>query len=165
MLLPIAFALSSCSAGGGATSEDPAANAEKATAERPHIVWGETDSTRLTRLGAAEIRAALLGKMVGYSPPGWADAGSHEEYHGDGRWTGTRLSRGPIPFSGRWHVDDARLCVVAESGMVAGALKDGPLCRTVWLDRKTGALLMEDAMSQGRGLLILSVRAIPAAPK
>ena len=127
--------------------------------ERPEI-WGEVDTGHFTRLGSDEIRAALLGRLVAYDPPGTADAGAHEEYHEDGRWSGLRYSRGPIPFSGRWHVEDDRLCVAAEQGRVAGQLRNGPLCRALWRDPKSGDLLMEHAMYQGQGLLRLSTRAL-----
>lgn len=126
-------------------------------AESPEGVWGETDTTHLTRLSSVEIRSALAGNLARYSPPGWADAGAHEEYH-DGRWSGVRYSRGPIPFSGRWHVDDSRLCVTAERGYVAGRLREGALCRAVWRDGRTGDLLMDHAMNQERGLLRLSIQ-------
>ncbi len=106
-------------------------------------------------------QAVTVTREFSYEPPGTADAGAHEEYHENGSWSGMRYSRGPIPFSGRWHVEDDRLCVTAESGLVAGRLSDGPVCRAVWRDGRSGDLLMEHAMAQGRGLLVLSIRPLP----
>lgn len=159
--LAVALALSACNGGNDPDGGGPEPSRENAVTEPPEIVWGETDTTGLTRLGSDEIRLALLGNLVSYTPPGAADAGAHEEFHEDGRWSGLRYSRGPIRFSGRWHVEDGQLCVAAESGLVAGRLRDGPLCRAVWRDSRGGGLLMEHAMHQGRGLLRLSTHALP----
>lgn len=160
LLLPLAPALSACDVRDEPRGDGPAAPRETQVVERPETIRGDVDTGQFTRLGSDEISAALLGRLVAYSPPGMADAGTHEEFHEDGRWSGIRYSRGPIPFSGRWHVEDGRLCVAAEQGYVAGQLKDGPLCRALWRDPKSGELLMEHAMYQGGGLLRLSTRAI-----
>jgi hypothetical protein len=77
-----------------------------------------------------------------------------EGYEEDGAWRGTRLSRGPIGFSGRWRIADDRLCTVAESGLVVPR----EVCRELWRDPGTGDLLMEHVMGAGRGLLRLRLR-------
>lgn len=155
LLVPIA---SGCD--DGDRRRERADSPETEMVKPPQMVWGEVDTTRFTRLGSEEILTALSGHVAAYEPPGTADAGANEEFHEDGRWAGVRLSRGPIPFSGRWEVRNGRLCVTAEDGYVAGQLRDGPLCRAVWRDPRGGDLLMEHAMAQGRGLLRLSVGAI-----
>jgi hypothetical protein len=85
---------------------------------------------------AGARKRAVAGAGIGLRPPlqPWPLAGTN----------------GPIPFSGRWHVDDSRLCVTAEDGFVAGRLREGTLCRAVWRDGPTGALLIDHAVSQGR---------------
>lgn len=115
-------------------------------------IWGETDTARLRRLDAGEIRAAVFGKRVSYNPPGTADAGANEEYLADGTWRGTRLSRGPVGFSGRWRIANGRLCTRQETG-IGGALEE--VCREMWRDPQNGDLLMEHMMGAGRGLLRL----------
>jgi hypothetical protein len=114
----------------------------------------------LRQLDEAEIRAVFAGKSISYEKPGTADAGVHEEFHEDGSWRGIRYSRGPISFSGRWYLDRSRLCVVVKSGYVAGALRHGPLCRSIWRDELSGEFTMEDAMTQGEAPLVLSLRSL-----
>lgn len=116
--------------------------------------WGETDTARLRRLNGDEIRVALLGKMVSYEPPRTADAGANEVYLADGTWRGMRFSRAVLDFSGRWQIVDDRLCTTAERGLVVPR----HVCRELWRDPRTGALLMEHMMGAGRGLLRLTIR-------
>ena len=161
LLLPMAAALGAC----GAADDRENALAHSSEQEAPAPtgrIWGETDTSHMVRLVAAEIDAALRGRLVAYAPSNSADAGAHEEFHADGRWRGVRYSRGPIPFSGRWQIGEDRLCVAAESGYLAGPLRRGPRCREVWRDGRSGELLMEHAMDEpGQGLMRLRVRTLP----
>jgi hypothetical protein len=93
-------------------------------------------------LGSAEIKQSLTGKLISYSPPGWADAGAHEEFHKDGSWGGLRYSRGPDKFSGRWSVEANQLCVVADKGSSVEKQHPGKYCRQVWKNTSTGQLLI-----------------------
>lgn len=104
----------------------------------------------LARLDSSQIRAALTGKIVRYSPPGWADADVHEEFRPDGKWGGIVYGRGPMGFAGRWDVRNDQLCVVAEQGLWAALRERVWYCRMVWRDPQTGRLLM-DHVSGGYG--------------
>ena len=95
-------------------------------------------------LDPSEIRITLTGKLVSYSPPGWADAGLHEEFHEAGVWKGVYYSRGPIGFSGRWEVQKNQLCVLPDRGTIVAAWFAGQRCRNVWRIEESGQLLMED---------------------
>ena len=100
-----------------------------------------SDAQGAKRLTSAEIQKALSGKIIVYSPAGWADADVSEEYHTDGTWGGILYSVGPTPFSGRWFVANDQVCVVAERG-VAQRWHDGQYCRDLWRERTTGHLRM-----------------------
>ena len=91
-------------------------------------------------LRSDEIRKALVGKLISYSPPGSADMGIHEEFHPGGTWRGILYGRGPIPFSGRWSIDDDQICVESDGGSAAERWHSGRYCRKVWQDRKSGEL-------------------------
>ena len=108
-------------------------------------------------LGSAEIRHSLIGKLIFYSPPGWADAGIHEEFHEDGKWRGIYYSRGPVDFSGRWSVEANQLCVVADRGSIAEKWHAGKYCRQVWKNKHTAQLLLAH-LTGVDGLQIVSVR-------
>ena len=159
LLIPSAILLAACSAGDDPGKTQPMPNNSNPPPTPPASVaapptsrtWGETDTAGLRGLDANEIRTALVGTTIGYNPPGWADAGAVETYHEDGTWTGIRLSRGPLDFRGRWQIVNNRLCTSAESGLVVPR----DVCRTLWRDPETGALLMEHMMGAGRGLLRL----------
>jgi hypothetical protein len=110
-------------------------------------------------LGSAEIRHSLVGKLIAYSPPGWADAGVSEEFHEDGKWRGIRYSRGPVDFSGRWSVEANQLCVVADKGSSAEKWHAGKYCRQVWKNKRTGRLLLAH-LTGADGLQVLSVRGL-----
>jgi hypothetical protein len=97
----------------------------------------------LVRLDGRQIRAALTGRTVSYSPPGWADAGASETFYPDGRWAGLRLSRGPLEFAGRWWARAHALCVVATSGLILKGGTGAPYCRAVWRNPRTGDLMMD----------------------
>ena len=118
-----------------------------------------SEGASLRRLSSQEIRSALIGMFVSYSPPGSADSDVHEEYHPEGKWSGVRYQRAADDFSGRWWVEDGRLCVAADDGLVSGQLREGTLCRVVWRDTN-GSLLMEHAMQQREKPLLLSVRSL-----
>jgi len=114
----------------------------------------------LRQLTSSEIDAALRGKLVSYSPPGFADAGIHEEYHADWRWAGTRYGRGPFPFAGQWKVHKNQLCVQSKSGLSRILPERGWWCRKVWKDT-SGKLLMSHltlGASLKLDLMKLSVR-------
>ena len=95
------------------------------------------------QLNSGDIRIALVGKLVAYAPAGWADAGIHEEFHEGGQWKGIYYSRGPIPFSGRWAIQNNQLCVVPDRDAVVAAWFDGRRCRNVWRVGETGRLLIK----------------------
>jgi hypothetical protein len=109
-------------------------------------------------LGSAEIRHSLVGKLIAYSPPGWADAGVSEEFHEGGKWRGLYLSRGPVDFSGRWSVEANQLCVVADRGSFAEKWHAGKYCRQVWKNKRTGQLLLTHLTGHPDGLQTLSVQ-------
>jgi hypothetical protein len=159
----IAFGLAACE-GGAPPGPGAASNGAHASPDAQPAVSNKAGSAQLRQLDGEEIRAALTGNLVSYSKPGWADTGVHEEFHDGGRWRGIRYSRGPIPFSGRWHIENSQLCVTAETGVVAGILRDGPLCRAVWRDEAIDGLLMEDAMAQGGAPLPLRVQSLAEFP-
>ncbi|MBO9622665.1 MAG: hypothetical protein J7500_08125 [Sphingomonas sp.] len=94
-------------------------------------------------LGAAEIRAALSGKVIAYGPKGWADAGIHEEFQEKGIWKGIYYSFGPIPFSGRWSVVGNQLCVSPDRRAIVAHWFEGSRCRSIWRERTSGALKLE----------------------
>jgi len=108
-------------------------------------------------LSSVEIRHSLIGKLIDYSPPGWADADVSEQFHEDGKWQGAALSRGPIPFSGRWSIEADKLCVVSNRGSFAEKWHHGKYCRQVWKNKRTGQLLMAH-LTGFKELQILSVR-------
>lgn len=118
-------------------------------------------------LRQAEIRKALTGKLVSYSPPGWADAGVHEEYHSNGTWRGIRYGRGPIPFSGRWSIRNDQLCVQADKETIAVRFPSGQRCRHVWRDEATGRLWINHLTigpsdSLGIGAQLLNISELPS---
>ena len=53
--------------------------------------------------------------------------------------------------------------MTAEAGSVAGRLREGQLCRPICQDNGGTELLMEHAMSQGQGLLVVSIRPLPSS--
>lgn len=118
--------------------------------------WGRQDRDNLRALKSAEIRVALTGKLVSYSPSGWADADVHEEYHQGGRWRGIQYSRGPLPFAGRWEVQGDELCVKGERDPPRLA-PIGRICRSVWRDDRTGQIWIAHVTNRDRGLLVLSI--------
>ena len=118
---------------------------------------------RALPLKPGEISKALVGKRISYVPPGWTDAGLEEEFHPDGIWRGLLYDRVPIPFSGRWSIDDGKMCVTADRGNFAERWHTGRHCRLVWKNRTSGELLIDylpDQRSSSRkiGLQTLSVR-------
>jgi hypothetical protein len=128
--------------------------------------FAQSDRASLERLDASEIRAALTGNLVHYSPPGWADAGAHEEFHPDGKWGGMRYGRGPMPFSGQWDVRDDQLCVHARQGLWEKLERPEWFCRTLWRDTRSGALRMDHIAAGfggtfGEGLQTLTVQPLP----
>jgi len=120
-------------------------------------------SGSLRQLTSSEIGTALKGKLVLYAPPGFADAGIHEEYHGDGRWAGIRYGRGPLPFAGRWKVQKNQLCVQTERGLSGGQWERGWWCRKVWKDTSGKLLMMHLTLGESLklDLMKLSVRQLP----
>lgn len=120
-------------------------------------------SEDLLPLKASELRDALVGKLISYNPPGWADIGVHEEFHPDGSWRGILYGRGPIPFTGRWAIQGDQMCVTADSGTVAESWHKGEYCRKVWRNPKTGQLQIyylpdQPSSPQRMGLQTISVR-------
>lgn len=125
---------------------------------------------QMVRLGDADIRTALAGNLISYSPPGWFDAGAHEEFHRDGTWRGIRYSRGPIGFSGVWAIKDDQLCVSQIQGLWEKIGGPAELCRALWRDAQTGGLWIDhvrigfDGLGGGRpmnaGLQALTVRSL-----
>ena len=113
------------------------------------------DAPATQLLGSAEIRQSFTGKYIFYSPPGWADAGVHEEFHQDGKWRGIRYSRGPVEFSGRWSVEANKLCVLPDRASPAGKH-----CRQIWKNKHTGQLLLDHLSGLG-GLQTVSIRDLP----
>ena len=123
----------------------------------------EGSRTEGKQLRAAEIRQTLSGKLVSYSPPGWADVGVHEEFRDDGTWGGIHYGRGPDPFSGRWTVKNDKLCVTAESGSIAQKWHPSEYCRKVWQvgemkQLRMGYLLDQPSSSHNFGPQVLSVK-------
>lgn len=100
-------------------------------------------ATGLKALNAAEIRSAIVGRSVSYVPPGTADTGVQEIFETDGRWHGTQYGRGPIPFGGRWTIEGDRLCVLDQSGRLQRVRNSAQLCRAVWRDQRSKALVMD----------------------
>jgi hypothetical protein len=121
------------------------------------------DATNLRQLTSSEISLALRGHLVAYSPPHFFDAGIHEEFHQDGRWAGTRYSRGPVPFAGRWRVEKNELCVRSESALSGKTWERGWVCRKVWKGA-SGKLFMRH-LTLGLALKLepmeLTVRPLP----
>ncbi|MEG3143345.1 hypothetical protein U1839_01645 [Sphingomonas sp. RT2P30] len=114
-------------------------------------------------LTSREVRTALVGKLIMYTPAGTADMGVHEEFHPDGLWRGALYGRGPIPFSGRWSIERDQICVAADGGTPAKRWHPELYCRNVWQNRRTGELRMnylpdQPAPSQKMGLQTLTVR-------
>jgi hypothetical protein len=101
------------------------------------------EATQEGPLGEPGIRRALVGKVIAYAPPGWADAGIREEFRKDRSWKGIYFSRGPVPFSGRWIVAGNRLCVTPDPGTVVARWFEGRRCRRVWRAHVPGQLLIE----------------------
>ena len=125
-----------------------------------------SSKAKLHQLNSREVASALAGKLASYSPPGWADAGVHEEYHIGGMWRGIRYGRGPVSFSGRWKIENGQLCVRAESGLAGAPWERGWVCRKVWRDHVSGKLLMAHMSfgidpKRGLGPLELLVRQLP----
>ena len=119
---------------------------------------GLADEAR--RLSGGEVRRALTGKLIAYSPPGWADAGVHEEFHPDGSWRGLGYSRGPVPFSGGWSIRGDQLCVRPAPRSMVAAWFEGSRCRYLWRDRATGPLRIEHLDPRRGGLLQLAVKSL-----
>lgn len=118
--------------------------------------------THPVSLRQAEIRKAVTGKAVSYSPPDWADSGVREEYHSNGIWRGIRYGRGPIPFAGRWTIRNDQLCVQADKETIAARFPSGERCRHVWRDEATGRLWIDHLMiapsaSPGVGAQLLTI--------
>ena len=118
-------------------------------------------------LKSGEISKALVGKEIGYNPPGWADTAIAEEFYPDGKWGGMLAGRGPVHFSGRWSIDGGKMCVMADRGTIAERWHPGRYCRQVWRDRASGKLLMDYLPDQApsrwkMGLQVLSVQDLPA---
>lgn len=132
-------------------------------------ITGPAQAQRV-RLDDAAIRAALVGNLITYSPPGWYDAGAHEEFPTDGTWRGIRYSFGPIDFSGLWEIKGGQLCVSDIHGLWETMGAPAELCRSLWRDVHTGALWMDhiaigfDGLGGGRtstyGLQLLKVRSL-----
>ncbi|QCI92189.1 hypothetical protein [Novosphingobium sp. EMRT-2] len=117
-------------------------------------------------LKSSEIEKALVGKWIRYNPPGWADSDIHEEFHPDGKWRGSLSGLGPIYFTGRWSIEDDRVCVVADKGTFAESWHAGLYCRQVLQNRETEDLLigyLPDRPDSPRkmGLQVVEVRALP----
>ncbi|MGY2735536.1 hypothetical protein [Sphingomonas sp. UYP23] len=91
-------------------------------------------------LSSNEIRKALAGKSIRYSPPGWAEVAMYEEFHSDGVWSGVEAGRGAWSFSGRWLITANQICVTADAGTSFERWHSGQSCRKIWQDRKTGLL-------------------------
>jgi hypothetical protein len=121
-------------------------------------------SEQRTPLNDTDIGEALTGNLVSYSPPGWADAGIHEEFHEGGVWRGIYYSRGPRPFTGHWAIRNAQLCVSPDKGAIVAQWFIGDRCRTVWRDRRTGRLFLEhlDPRPYGLEALPLGVKKLKA---
>ena len=126
------------------------------------------DKVHPVSLSPAEIREALTGKLVSYSPAGLADAGVHEEYHRNGLWRGKIYGRGPSPFSGQWSIRGNQLCVQADQGAIIRRLAAGKRCRQVWRDKATGRLWINHLiprLSRVRpaAVQLLTIRQLPSA--
>lgn len=132
-----------------------------AAASVPAAAAPNADPAQLTRLGAGEIRQALVGRRIAYSPPRWSDAGVHEEFHPDGRWQGIYYGRGPMPVAGRWALHGNRVCVVPTSGYLARSSFPRTICRSVWRNRRTGRLLIDHVSMKGAGLMAPTIDPLP----
>jgi hypothetical protein len=124
---------------------------------------GPGDTVKPRQLTSSEISLAFRGHLVAYSPPHFFDAGIHEEFHEGGRWAGTRYSRGPVPFAGRWKVEKNELCVRSESGLSGKTWERRWVCRKVSKD--TSGKLFMPHLTLGLALKLepmeLSVRQLP----
>lgn len=107
------------------------------------------------QLSSAEIDAALRGKLIRYAPVGSADGKVLEEFHVDGRWTGTRYMRGPSPFAGHWYVSDDQLCVTAEQDLDWSRFAHGPVCRKVL--RVAGSSVLQTKHISGDNDVMLTI--------
>ena len=101
----------------------------------------------LRRLDAHEVRLTLTGYRISYALPSSADSKISEWFGNDGKWGGTRYSRGPFDFKGHWEITDGRVCVLEEPSPFSKT--KGWICREVWQDTRDGSLYMTGLGSKG----------------
>jgi hypothetical protein len=116
------------------------------------------------RLNTLEMSSELVGKTISYSPPGYLDAGISEDFNVNGSWGGYYYSRGPVRFSGQWHIRNNQVCVTPDKEAIVAQWFSGTRCRAVFRIPGAGGLSIEglDPRHADEGLLPVSITNLPA---
>lgn len=144
-----------------AASQQPQAEAERLSTVSSN---GENKESGVVEssasLSSREINELLTGKMITYSPPGWADAGVHEEFHEGGEWRGIRYSRGPVPFSGQWFTKENKLCVTSPRTISSSVSEGAPFCREVRLAKGGRQILIAHIAWRDQEMMVAEVQSL-----